>query len=183
MVLAMIVAAVLAYRRRTGYAVGLLAAGTALAMLVGTHLLMDSIIDVRRSQRVFVERLQPHLARLAPGRRLILFGSEQYELTYLLPNRFDFVRWVKDAASVTKALWAIKSRLAAETDPTLVVMTREHWEQIVEANKYYARRYKQSDPWVEKFEEIPLGLGDYDQQHREPLMLLEFRPTTSGSES
>ena len=54
-VLAMIVAAVLVHRRKTGYAVGLLAGGTAFAMLVGTHLFMDTIVDPLRSQRVFVE--------------------------------------------------------------------------------------------------------------------------------
>jgi len=183
LVLAMIAAAVLTHRKRTGYALGLLTCGTAFTMLVGTHLLMDSIMDARRSHRIFVERLQPHLARLAPDRRLILFGSEQHELTYLLPCRFDFVRWVKDASSVPKALWAVKSRLAAEAEPTLVVMTREHWEQIVEANKYYARVYKKKDPWVDEFEEIPLGLGDYEHQHREPLLLLRFTPTPPGSKS
>lgn len=184
LVLAMIVAVVLAHRKRAGYAIGLLTAGTAFAMLVGTHVFMDRIVNPLRSQRVFVERIEPHLEKLSSNRRAILFGSEQYEMTYLLPNRFDAVRWVKDAPNVTRSLWAIKSRLATETEPALVVMTREHWGQIVEANAYYAKQYNKADPWVDQFAEVQLGLDDnYNRRHREPLILLQFTPTPAGLKS
>jgi len=184
LVLAMIVAVVLAHRKKAGYAIGLLATGTAFAMLIGTHLFMDRIVDSLRSQRVFVERIETYLQELSPSRRAILFGSEQYEMTYLLPNRFDAVRRAQDTANFTMSLWGMKSRLAAESEPALVVMTREHWEQIVAANQHYTKEYNQPDPWVDQFAEVPLGLNDdYNSRHREPLILLKFTPVPSGSKN
>ena len=172
---AMIVAAALVHIRRPGIALGLLTAGTVTVMLLATNVLMDRVMDPRRSQRLFAERIGPHARGLSRGRRLVLFGSEQQELVYLLPDRFDFVPWV-DAVNPLNTVYALKSRLAAAAVPELVVMEREDWESILAANDYYARRRGQGDPWVDRFSKVPLALGDYNELHREPLVLLQFTP-------
>ena len=169
---AVVVAAVAAYRRRTGTALVLLTAAAAFVMLIGTHVLMDRLIDSRRTQQVFVERIKPHVNELGDAQRPILFATEQHELVYLMPDRFDSVLGVRDAAGLDK-LFALKSRLAAAETMTLVVMEAKLWDWIVGT----ARLLRLRDPYIECLEAVAVpGLEAYGQRHREPLVLLRFNP-------
>jgi len=174
LVAAMIVAAVLVHVRRTGIALGLLTAGTAMVMLLATNILMDRIIDPRRSQRLFAARLEEQANRIAPDKRLILFVTEQHQLAYLMPNRFDSVPGVQPGIPGADPIHMLKSRLAAGASPLLVVMEREIWDMMHAENEYNRKEFGQSDPWVDGLSEVPLTLGDYNQRHREPLVLLRF---------
>jgi len=169
---AMIAAAVLVHRRRTGAALALLTGGTAVVMLLATHVLMDRIIDPRRSQRTFAAAVEAKAHELAAGTRLILFATEQHELVYLLPDRFDSVPGVKGAAGL-KRLFALKSRLAAAENPTFVVMENRLWGLIVGT----MRVQDLHDPYIDRLEPVTLpGWDEYARDHRKPLVLLRYRP-------
>ena len=172
-----VAAATIAHRRRTGPALGLLAAGTATAMLLATHLFMDRLIDARRTQVGFARLVDEHARRLAPGEPIILFATEQHELVYRMPDRFDSVPGVDDNVpfSVNPG-FMLQSRLAAATSTTLIVMERELWQFVQARARNVAETFNDPDPWITRIAEIPLDPGDDYHLHREPLALLRFDP-------
>jgi len=180
-VAAMAAALVLSLYRKTGTALVLLAGCTAAFMLFGTNVLMDRVINPRRTQQAFAGKLQAHTSQINYHKSLILFGTEQHELVYLMPNRFDSVPWVKPCKHIIREvdpIFALKSRLAAENKPILIVMEREHWQRIIGTVKYRAKTFGKREPYVERITEVPLPeLQQYNENHRESLILLRYDPT------
>lgn len=182
LIAAMIAAVLLVQRRRTGTALVVLTAGTTTMLMIGTHVFVDRLIDPRRTQQVFAERLNDVASSFeaGPNKRLILFGTEQHELVYLMPNRFDSVPWVKPNAPFrVDPLYLLRSRLTAASSHALVVMEQEHWKMIRGQAEYLEKTWGEKDPFIHRFTRIPLGLERYEQTHREPLMILRYDPASS----
>jgi len=176
--------AVLELRRHTLWAFGLLAAATAVTMLVATHLFMDRLIDPFRSQR----QIATALARLAPEQdsrtHVLLMHTEQHELAFLLPNRLDSVPAVlsprEDEDWTPRLLFALRSRLAAlEGHRILVVMERDAWERLKSEQIKRQRGDQLLEIYDVPLQEIDIKLPAYDLDlHREPLIILEVTSLT-----
>ncbi len=187
LVLAMATAAVLAFRQRSGAAVGLLAGGSAAMMFVGTHIFMDRLIDPFRSQRRVAAAVEKLTSIAGIRTHLLLFGTEQHELAFHLPERFDAVPGVlpphDNPPRETKPFYALRSRLAALTGKRLfVVMERVIWQQV-EDQKAQRRRFNiELGSFDLPLREASIEIPDYEaDRHRGALVILEHAPPPSGA--
>ena len=159
MVAGMGMAAVLIFKRRPASAVALWTVTMASVMLAVVHVFQDRVLDRFRSQRDLVRRLEQVVAETGPDTRFILFGAEEHELVYLMPDRFDAVPRLR--------FGLLHGRLAALRDhPVLVLMPRRDYE---------SRALFGPSAWGplrHVLREIPTNLPHYDQGHNDAMVIL-----------
>lgn len=156
---AMVVAAVMVFKRRPAPAVVLWTVTMSLILLVAVHVFQDRVLDPFRSQRGFAARLREVIAETGPDTRLILFGAEEHELVTLMPDHFDAIPRMR--------FKLLRARLAALHDcPVLVLMPRKDYEDDTMFGTF---------AWgdlTKVLKEVPTKLPQYDRAHNDALVIL-----------
>jgi len=168
LIVAMVLAAVLIFKQRPLSAMTLWACTMAAVMLAVVHVYMDRVVEPFRSQQAFAQRLQQVAREAGPDTKMILFGAEEHELVFLLPDRFDAIPRMR--------FKLLAARLAAlKNYPVLVLLPRKDYENPT----LFGRR-----AWGEladMLKEVPTEMPQYDRAHNDAMVILRAMPRPKGS--
>ncbi len=162
-VAAMVVAAVLVFKRRPAPAVALWTGTMALTMLSIVHVFQDRVLDTFRSQRAFAARLEEVIAETGPDTQVALFGVNDPPLVTLMPERFDAIPRMR--------FGLLRGYVEARRDkPVLVLLPRKDYQDDVLFGRY---------AWgslANLLEEVPTNMPQYDRAHNDALVILRALP-------